>query len=109
MQSAGEALSHLLALPVPGPVVGMVLLLLALRWEPVQQAVAPAAGFLLTHLSLLFIPVGVGVMTHLDMLGAYGLRLLAVIALSTWAGMATTALVLRALQPAEANDDADLR
>jgi len=109
MQSAGEALSHLLSLPVPGPVVGMVLLLLALRWEPVQQAVAPAAGFLLTHLSLLFIPVGVGVMTHLDMLGAYGLRLLAVIVLSTWAGMAATALVLRALQPTEGERDADLR
>ena len=53
MQSAGEALSHFLQLPVPGPVVGMVLLLLALRWAPVQQAIAPAAGFLLTHLSLL--------------------------------------------------------
>ena len=59
MQSGGEALSHFLKLPVPGPVVGMVLLLLALRWSPVQAAVAPAAGFLLSHLSLLFVPVGV--------------------------------------------------
>jgi putative effector of murein hydrolase LrgA (UPF0299 family) len=101
MQSAGEALSHFLHLPVPGPVVGMVLLLLALHWPPVQKAVAPAAGFLLTHLSLLFVPVGVGVMTHLDMLGAYGLRLLAVIVLSTWAGMAVTVLVLKAVQRKE--------
>ena len=68
MQSGGEALSHFLKLPVPGPVVGMVLLLLALRWQPVQDAVAPAAGFLLQHLSLLFVPVGVGVMTHLALL-----------------------------------------
>ena len=98
MQSAGEALSHFLKLPVPGPVVGMVALLLALRWQPVQQAVAPAADFLLNHLSLLFVPVGVGVMTHLDLLGAYGLRLLLVIVLSTWIGMAVTALVLRWLQ-----------
>lgn len=95
MQSAGEALSHFLHLPVPGPVVGMVLLLLALQWVPVQRAVAPAAGFLLTHLSLLFVPVGVGVMTHLDLLGAYGLSLVVVIVLSTWAGMAATVLVLR--------------
>ncbi len=95
MQSAGEALSHFLHLPVPGPVVGMVLLLLALQWGAVQRAVAPAAGFLLTHLSLLFVPVGVGVMTHLDLLGAYGLRLVVVIVLSTWAGMAATVLVLR--------------
>lgn len=108
MQSAGEALSHFLKLPVPGPVVGMVALLLALRWQPVQQAVAPAAGFLLNHLSLLFVPVGVGVMTHLDLLGAYGLRLLLVIVLSTWIGMAVTALVLRWLQrPGKAEGSAD--
>ena len=98
MQSAGEALSHFLQLPVPGPVVGMVLLLLALRWAPVQQALAPAAGFLLTHLSLLFVPVGVGVMTHLALLGTHGLRLVVVIVLSTCIGMAVTALVLRLWQ-----------
>lgn len=113
MQSAGEALSHFLQLPVPGPVVGMVLLLLALRWAPVQQAIAPAAGFLLTHLSLLFVPVGVGVMTHLALLGTHGLRLVVVIVLSTWIGMAVTALVLRLWQtpaptPPKA-DDAELR
>ena len=75
MQSGGEALSHFLKLPVPGPVVGMVLLLLALRWQPVRDAVAPAAGFLLQHLSLLFVPVGVGVMTHLALLSTHGLQL----------------------------------
>ena len=113
MQSAGEALSHFLQLPVPGPVVGMVLLLLALRWAPVQQANAPAAGFMLTHLSLLFVPVGVGVMTHLALLGTHGLRLVVVIVLSTWIGMAVTALVLRLWQtpaptPPKAGD-AELR
>lgn len=113
MQSMGEALSHFLHLPVPGPVVGMVLLVLALQWPPVQQAVAPAAGFLLTHLSLLFVPVGVGVMTHLELLSAYGLRLAVVITVSTWVGMAVTALVLRALhrpdRPQTEGTDAALR
>lgn len=113
MQSMGEALSHFLHLPVPGPVVGMVLLVLALQWPPVQQAVAPAAGFLLTHLSLLFVPVGVGVMTHLELLSAYGLRLAVVIAVSTWVGMAVTAWVLRALhrpdRPPTEGTDAALR
>ena len=67
---------------------------------PVQEAaVAPAAGCRLSHLALLFIPVGVGVMTHLALLSEYGLRLVAVIVLSTWIGMAVTALVLRLLQP----------
>ena len=108
MQSGGEALSHFLKLPVPGPVVGMVLLLLALLWSPGQAPVAPAAGFLLSHLSLLFVPVGVGVMTHLALLSAHGLQLVAVIVVSTWVGMAVTAGVLRLLQP-KASEHAELR
>jgi holin-like protein len=51
---------------------------------------------LLAHLSLLFVPVGVGVMTHLGLLSAHGWRILLVIVLSTWIGLAVTALVLRA-------------
>jgi holin-like protein len=97
LQSAGEALARLLSLPFPGPVVGMVLLLVALRWSLVRDSVAAVAEFLLTHLSLLFVPVGVGVMTHLGLLSQYGLRLAVVIVLSTWVGLGVTALVLRAL------------
>ncbi len=99
MQSLGELLSRGLALPFPGPVIGMLLLLLALRWQAVRQPVAACADFLLSHLSLLFVPVGVGVMTHLDLLDKYGVRMLAVIVLSTWIGLAVTALAIRHLTP----------
>jgi putative effector of murein hydrolase LrgA (UPF0299 family) len=98
MQSMGEVLSRGLALPFPGPVIGMLLLLLALRWEPVREPVAACANFLLSHLSLLFVPVGVGVMTHLGLLNQYGVRMLLVIVLSTWIGLAVTALTLRYFQ-----------
>ena len=97
LQSAGELLSRGLHLPFPGPVVGLVLLLAALNVEAVRRPVAACADFLLAHLSLLFVPVGVGVMTHLDVIGEFGMRMLAVIVLSTWIGLAVTALVLRAL------------
>jgi holin-like protein len=97
LQAAGEALTHALSLPFPGPVVGLALLLPALALPWVRPAVQAAAELLLGHLSLLFVPVGVGVITHLDLVARYGLRLLAVIVLSTWIGMAVTALVLRAL------------
>jgi holin-like protein len=97
LQSAGELLAHALRLPFPGPVVGLVLLLIALRFEAVRTPVAACADFLLAHLSLLFVPVGVGVMTHLGLIGEYGARMLAVIVLSTWIGLAVTALVLRGL------------
>jgi holin-like protein len=105
LQAAGEALVHALGLPFPGPVVGMVLLLPALRIAWIREPVSAAADFLLSHLSLLFVPVGVGVITHLDLLSRYGVRLLVVIVASTWIGMATTALVLRALLRRESSGD----
>ena len=109
LQLAGEALARLLGLPFPGPVVGMLLLVPALRWPLVREPVQTAAHFLLSHLSLLFVPVGVGVITHLALLRDYGLKLMLVIALSTWAGMAVTALLTRALMrglPAKDGGDA---
>jgi holin-like protein len=98
-QAAGEGLTHALALPFPGPVVALVLLLPALNWAPVREPVAAVAELLLAHLSLLFVPVGVGVITHLQLVSQYGLQLLLVIVVSTWVGLAVTALVLRALLP----------
>lgn len=94
-QSVGELLARGLTLPFPGPVVGMLLLLLALRWQVVRQPVSQCSDFLLAHLSLLFVPVGVGVMTHLSLVSQYGFRMLLVIVLSTLAGLAVTALCLR--------------
>jgi len=93
-QSIGEVLSRGFSLPLPGPVLGLILLVPALRFALVREPVAECANFLLSHLSLLFIPVGVGVMTHLALLSQYGGRMLLVIALSTWIGLAVTALVL---------------
>lgn len=93
-QGAGELISRGLALPLPGPVLGLMLMLVGLRFALVRGPVGECAGFLLTHLSLLFVPVGVGVMTHIALLSQYGLRILLVIVLSTWIGLAVTALVL---------------
>ena len=96
LQAMGEGLTHLLALPFPGPVVGLVLLLPALHWAWVREPVAAMAELLLAHLSLLFVPVGVGMMTHLSLIGTYGVRILVVLVLSTWIGLAVTAWVLQA-------------
>ncbi len=95
LQSFGELLARGLQLPFPGPVVGMILLLVALRWPLVQTPVAACADFLLSHLSLLFVPVGVGVMTHLSLIGTYGVRILLALVVSTWVGLAITAWVLQ--------------
>jgi len=64
-QCAGEALSRLLSLPVPGPVLGMLLLFVALRLrDQGSEPIATAADALAKHLSLLFVPAGVGVMMY---------------------------------------------
>ncbi|MDB5930621.1 MAG: LrgA family protein [Polaromonas sp.] len=97
-QSLGELLARGLALPLPGPVIGMVLLLVALRWPVVRAPVGACADFLLSHLSLLFVPVGVGVMTHLGLVSQYGVRLAGVLVLSTLAGLAVTVLSLHLLR-----------
>ncbi|WP_114968143.1 CidA/LrgA family protein [Rhodoferax ferrireducens] len=102
LQSLGELLARGLSLPFPGPVIGMLLLLLALRVPAVREPVAACANFLLSHLSLLFVPVGVGVMTHLGLLGQYGVRILVVVVLSTWLGLGVTVLALRLFR--EKND-----
>ena len=106
-QSLGELLARGLKLPYPGPVVGMLLLLLALRWRVVREPVRLCADFLLSHLSLLFVPVGVGVMTHLSLVNQYGLRILLVIVLSTLAGLAVTVVCLHWFKsPDDALNDA---
>lgn len=94
-QTAGELLVRLLHLPFPGPVAGMLILLALLAVPAVRTPVGAAAEGLLAHFSLLFVPVGVGVVTHLDLLARYGARLLVVLLVSTWLGLAVTAALLR--------------
>ncbi|EJW13695.1 Antiholin-like protein LrgA [Rhodovulum sp. PH10] len=93
-QLLGEAFVRALALPIPGPVVGMVLLTLLMAARvPLPGGVGEVGGSLLKHLSLLFVPAGVGVVQHLDKVGSEGLRVLAVLVLSTVIALAVTALV----------------
>ena len=106
LQLVGEVLARAFSLPLPGPVIGMLLLMPALGWRPLREPVTEVARVLLAHLSLLFVPVGVGVITHLDLVARFGLQLLVVIVLSTWIGMTVTALTLRRLLGAEAAREA---
>jgi holin-like protein len=95
-QCAGELAVRLSGVPWPAPVLGMGFLLVALQWPLLRRPVEVVADALLSHLSLLFVPVGVGVITHVHLLAQYGGRMLLVIVLSTVAGLAVSALVLRA-------------
>jgi holin-like protein len=70
-QTLGAVLAYSLSLPVPGPVVGMVLLFTYLIIRPgVADKLAPTTLEFLKHLSLLFIPAGVGIMVHAQRVAA---------------------------------------
>ena len=91
-QLAGEVFVRGLGLPMPGPVVGLLLLLLlllardrfaALARGPLHQdGVENASRGLLAHLSLLFVPAGVGVVQKLDLVAEHGIAVAAVLAIS---------------------------
>ena len=92
-QLVGEIAARGLALPAPGPVVGLALLVAALslyrRWQPFdEEALAAselgrAARGLLAALPLLFVPAGVGVVQYLALLRDQGVALAAALLVST--------------------------
>jgi len=100
LQLAGEVLVRAWGLPVPGPVVGMGLLLALLTVRPAWRSVLqPTTDGLLQHLSLLFVPAGVGVVQHLQRLGDEAVAIAVALTVSTWIGLAATAWTVRALMP----------
>lgn len=91
-QLAGEVFVRSLALPMPGPVIGLMLLLALLlardRFSvlargPLQgDGVESVSRVMLANLSLLFVPAGVGVVQKLDLIADHGIAFLAVLAIS---------------------------
>lgn len=95
-QLVGEVAVQLLGLPLPGPLVGMLLLFGALVARgSLPESLAGAATGLLSHLMLLFIPAVTGVMMYFDRIGREWLALLAACILGAAITLAVTALTLR--------------
>lgn len=83
-QLMGEVIARALGLPVPGPVLGMALLWALMSASgPLADLVRPVGEGILRHLSLLFVPAGVGVIGHMDRLGPQALALGVAIVVST--------------------------
>ncbi|MBK9712509.1 MAG: CidA/LrgA family protein [Kouleothrix sp.] len=97
-QLAGEVIARALRLPLPGPVLGMLLLFAALvvRGGVPEQLRATAQG-LLNNLSLLFVPAGVGVMTHIALIRAAWLPIALTLVLSTLVTLIAAALTMQLL------------
>jgi len=97
-QLVGEVVVRLLDLPLPGPVIGMLLLFVGLVVRGgVPEGLSTVAGGLLNHLSLLFVPAGVGAVAHVGLLAQDWLPLTVALVVSVVATIAVTALVFARL------------
>lgn len=94
----GEWLVALLNIAIPGAIAGMLLLLsISLLRKRIAPPITHASHGLLSHLSLLYVPAGVGLMTHTTLLAKHGFAMLATLVLSTLVTLAITALSLKLL------------
>ena len=104
-QLIGEAVVRGLGLPLPGPVLGLLLLLTLLlardrfallaRGPLRNDGVETASKGLLAHLSLLFVPAGVGVVQKLDLLASHGVAIILILAASVVVTLLVTVLTFR--------------
>ena len=102
-QLAGEGLARGLGLPVPGPVLGLIILVIGLMLAhrqprtPVtafeERSVVRTADSLLANLSLLFVPAGVGVIDQIGVLRSQALAIGAALVVSTVLTLIVTVLV----------------
>jgi holin-like protein len=92
---AGEELVRITGLPLPGSVIGMALALLALSARGLHVgSMKRGANWLLAEMLLFFVPAVLALLDHSELLGLMGLKILAVIIVSTIAVMSVTALTV---------------
>ncbi|THV12803.1 CidA/LrgA family protein [Rhizobium rhizophilum] len=103
-QLAGESIVFLTGLKIPGPVIGLVLLAVALpliarfRADHIVAEVERASDTLLGNLGLFFIPAGVGVVALSGVIGTHGTAIFAVLVISALVTLAVTVWVFIAVR-----------
>jgi holin-like protein len=100
LQLIGESVVQVSGLPVPGAIIGLILLyaMLVFRGD-ISDEMSRTSGFLLQNLGVLFVPAGVGVIAYLPMIAAQWWIILLVLLVSVCVTIAITALVVTRLSP----------
>lgn len=95
-QLLGEIITRMTKMPVPGPVIGMVLLFCALNFcrRAIPADVEKVGGVLLRYLALLFVPAGVGVITNMNLVLKSWAPITAVLTVGTAVTIAVTGLMM---------------
>ena len=96
LQLIGEAVVYITGLPIPGPVIGMALLLIGLIIKKgLPEQLDKTATGLLGLLSLLFVPAGVGVTLHFNLITSEWLPITASLIFATLLTIAFNGLVMK--------------
>lgn len=94
----GELISSLLHLPIPGSILGMVILFILLCTKIVKvDNISNVTNFLLSHLSFFFIPAGVGIMTSIGIIQSTWWQLLIVCLVTTIIIIGVTGVIVQAI------------
>lgn len=112
LQLVGEFLQKYFVLAIPGPVIGLLLMLVALLLQrgsrdsdtDFGQKVINTSNHLLQYLSLLFVPIGVGVVMHLQLLESQLVKVLGVIIIGTLLTIVVTAALFQVLRKRGVDD-----
>lgn len=98
-QGIGEAASHYSGLPIPGPVIGMILLFVYLQFSSreLSGGLGDAAHFMIRWLSLMFVPACVGFFFLTKIPANQWPAVIGVIVISTLLTMVITALLMKYL------------
>lgn len=110
-QLVGEVVVRLTGLPLPGAIVGLLFFLVVLRVRRPEEGsgLVRAPSVLLTHLQLLFVPAGVGVVVWLSTLRDNALPVAGGLWVSWLAGLLVTGYAVAGLMRVTAGRTASER
>ena len=101
-QLLGEAIQKIFEINIPGPVIGLILLLLSFIFfskkltqsKKMIKEISVTSNQIINYLSLLFVPIGVGVVMHVNYLGDNLFKIFSIIIIATLATLVFTAFVM---------------
>lgn len=97
-QLIGEIIVQLFELPIPGPVIGMVILFLTLIYRgSLPENLKITAHGLLKQLGLLFVPAGSGIIAYTALIEKEWLPIMITLVVSTVLTIGVTALIMQAI------------
>ena len=76
----GEGISSVFHLPIPGSIIGLVLLFLALQFKLLRlRHISMVGNFLLANMTILFLPPAVGIMDKFQVIAPYLLPIILIV------------------------------